>query len=51
MEIAGITLRVLESNNGDSVRHQISCTTGTFPVGTAVDEGIILDINYFLDYL
>ena len=39
------------NHNGDSVRHQISCTTGTFPVGTAVDEGIILDINYFLDYL
>ena len=37
------------NHNSDSVRHQISCTTGTFPVGTAVDEGIILDISNFLD--
>ena len=37
------------NHNGDSVRHQISCTAGAFSVGTAVDEGIILDISNFLD--
>lgn len=39
------------NHNGDSVRHQIGCTAGVFPVGTAVGEGIILDISNFLDYI